>query len=65
MKTYLKRKWEAWIIRRVANFLDNREVERSGVTSRSDNRKMDSMVDELNDIADRISDGYNHPYDSR
>lgn len=58
MKRFIRRKFEAWLILLAAKILEGRNVHRSPVVSRRDNNKMYGMAEELEDIADRISNNY-------
>jgi hypothetical protein len=54
----LRRKFEAALIRLAAKILMDRNVQRSMVVSRRDNNDMYGMAERLEDIADRINNGY-------
>lgn len=58
MKRFIRRKFEAWLILLAAKILEGRNVHRSPVVSRRDNNKMYGMAEELEDIAERISNKY-------
>ncbi|NTZ93893.1 hypothetical protein FCH79_00955 [Pseudomonas koreensis] len=58
MKHFIRRKFEAWLILFAAKILMDRNVHRSPVVSRRDNNKMYGMAEELEDIAERITDRY-------
>ncbi|MDI2594983.1 hypothetical protein POF45_26685 [Pseudomonas sp. 681] len=58
MKRFIRRKFEAWLILVAAKILVVRNVHRSPVVSRRDNNKMYGMAEELEDIAERISNQY-------
>ncbi|NWB63809.1 hypothetical protein [Pseudomonas sp. F1002] len=58
MKSFFRRKAEAWLILLAAWILSGRNVHRSAVVSRRDNNDMSSMADDLEQIAKRISKGY-------
>lgn len=55
---FLRRKVEAWFIRRAAAILIKRNVARSAVVSRRDNNAMWGMAERLDSIATRISSNY-------
>lgn len=57
----LRRKLEAALIRLAASILMSRNCTRSGVVSRRDNNDMWYMAEQLESIANRISDGYPKP----
>ncbi|MFJ7790687.1 hypothetical protein [Pseudomonas sp. NPDC096925] len=57
----LRRKLEAALIHLAIAILSGRNVTRSGVVSRRDNNDMYAMAEKLEDIADRIADGYPKP----
>jgi hypothetical protein len=54
----LRRKLEAWLIRRTIAVLMGRNVARSAVVSRRDNNDMWGMAERLEGIAERISSNY-------
>lgn len=54
----LRRKFEAWLIRRAIAILMNRNVARSLVVSRADNNHMWYIAEKLDAIAKRISKNY-------
>jgi hypothetical protein len=54
----LRRKFEAALIRLAAKILMGRNVHRCRVVSRRDNNDMYGMAERLEDIADRINNGY-------
>ena len=55
---FLRRKYEAWCIRRAAAILVDRNVARAAVVSRADNNAMWYEAEKLESIAKRISNGY-------
>ncbi|OLU22994.1 hypothetical protein BVH03_22385 [Pseudomonas sp. PA15(2017)] len=55
---FMRRKLEAWLIRRAAGILIGRNVARSSVVSRRDNKAMWGMAERLDSIARRISSNY-------
>jgi len=55
---FIRRKLEAWLVRRAAAILMNRNCTRSAVVSRRDNNAMWGMAERLEGIADRISSNY-------
>lgn len=55
---FIRRKLEAWLIRRAAGILIERNVARSAVVSRRDNNAMWGMAERLDSIATRISSNY-------
>ncbi|MOA37189.1 hypothetical protein D3C78_1587620 [compost metagenome] len=57
-KGFLRRKLEAWLVRRAAAILMGRNVDRSAVVSRRDNNDMWYMAERLESIAKRISSNY-------
>lgn len=57
----LKARWEAFLIRVAKYILHDRNVVRSPVVSRQDNNEMWEMGWTLEQIANRIEDGYNKP----
>ncbi|MCY1302871.1 hypothetical protein D9M69_460200 [compost metagenome] len=57
-KGFLRRKLEAWLVRRAAAILMGRNVDRSAVVSRRDNNDMWYMAERLESIATRISSNY-------
>lgn len=57
---WIRRRWEALQVRRAAKILMDRNVTRSMVVSRRDNNDMWAMGEELNSIATRMRDGYEH-----
>ncbi|MET3051880.1 hypothetical protein ABXV19_08645 [Pseudomonas alkylphenolica] len=57
-KGYLRRRFEAALIRLAIAILMGRNVTRSLVVSRRDNNDMWHMAEKLEDIADRIARGY-------
>jgi hypothetical protein len=58
MKRFVRRKFEAWLIRLAAKILSGRNVQRSPVVSRRDNNQMFEIAGELEEIAQRISTNY-------
>jgi len=54
----IKRKWEATLIRLAIYILRGRNVTRCLVVARRDNNDMYYMADKLDDVAERISKGY-------
>jgi hypothetical protein len=58
MKRFIRRKVEAWLILLAAKILSGRNVQRSPVVSRRDNNRMYGMAEELEEIAERISNKY-------
>lgn len=58
MKRLIRRKVGAWLILLAAKILEGRNVHRSPVVSRRDNNRMYGMVEELEGIAERISNKY-------
>lgn len=57
-KGFIRRKLEAWLIRRAAGILIGRNVQRSAVVSRRDNNDMWGMAERLESIATRINSNY-------
>lgn len=57
-KGFIRRKLEAWLIRRAVGILLGRNVARSAVVSRRDNNAMWGMAEHMETIADRISSNY-------
>lgn len=55
---FIRRKLEAWLVRRAAAILMNRNCTRSAVVSRRDNNDMWGMAERLESIATRISSNY-------
>ncbi|MCZ4321406.1 hypothetical protein [Pseudomonas anguilliseptica] len=55
---FIRRKLEAWLVRRAAAILMNRNCTRSAVVSRRDNNDMWGMAEHLESIATRISSNY-------
>ncbi len=55
---FLRRKFEAWMVRLAAAILTGRNVARSAVVSRRDNNDMWYEAEKLEGIARRISNGY-------
>lgn len=55
---FVRRKLEAWFIRRAASILMGRNCTRSDVVSRRDNNDMWGMAERLGSIATRIGSGY-------
>ena len=65
MKDFVSRRWEGFLIR-LAAWILNRNVARSGVTSRRDNNWIFDVQFELPYIAERIERGYpDSDYDPR
>ena len=58
MKRLIRRKIEAWLILLAAELLTDRNVQRSAVVSRRDNKDMWTMAEQLEAIAKRISKKY-------
>lgn len=58
LRRFLRRKFEAALIKLAAWILIGRNVHRSGVTSRRDNNAMWGMAERLEAIAKRISSNY-------
>ncbi|MGS7252355.1 MULTISPECIES: hypothetical protein [unclassified Pseudomonas] len=58
---WLRRQLESALILLAAWIIGGRNVTRSGVVSRRDNNDMYAMAEKLEDIADRIADGYPKP----
>ncbi|EOG3619385.1 hypothetical protein ACK9U2_001220 [Pseudomonas putida] len=61
---WLRRQLESALILLPAWIIGARNVTRSGVVSRRDNNDMYAMAEKLEDIANRIADGYPQPYPS-
>lgn len=55
---FIRRKLEAWMVRRAAAILMGRNVARSAVVSRRDNNDMRYAAEKLESIATRISSNY-------
>lgn len=55
---FIRRKLEAWLIRRAASILIERNCTRSAVVSRRDNNDMWGMAERLERIAERVSSNY-------
>lgn len=55
---FIRRKLEAWLVRRAASILLERNCTRSAVVSRRDNNAMFDMAWQLKGIATRISSNY-------
>ncbi|MFN3305526.1 MAG: hypothetical protein ACK44A_17700 [Roseateles sp.] len=55
---FIRRKLEAWLIRRAAGILMGRNCTRGAVVSRRDNNDMWGMAERLETIATRISSNY-------
>ena len=65
---FIRRKLEAWLIRRAVSILMSRNCTRSAVVSRRDNNDMWAMAERLESIATRISSDYTkamHNYQQR
>jgi hypothetical protein len=60
MKKWLRKHYEAFLIRMAARILMERNVVRCMVVSRRDNNDMWYMAEKLDAISDRIKDGYEH-----
>ncbi|MEW5512118.1 MULTISPECIES: hypothetical protein [Pseudomonas] len=58
---WLRRQLESALILLAAWIIGGRNVTRSGVVSRRDNNDMYAMAEKLEDIAERIADGYPKP----
>lgn len=58
---WLRRQLESALILLAAWIIGGRNVTRSGVVSRRDSNDMYAMAEKLEDIADRIADGYPKP----
>jgi len=58
MRDWIKRHYEAWQITRAKKILMDRNVQRSGVVSRSDNNDMWYMAEKLEGIAKRMREKY-------
>ncbi|MBT9236842.1 hypothetical protein KKQ11_13450 [Pseudomonas sp. MG-2] len=58
---WLRRQLESALILLAAWIIGGRNVTRSGVVSRRDNNDMYAIVEKLEDIAERIADGYPKP----
>ena len=58
MKSFFRRKAEAWLILLAAKILIGRNVQRAAVVSRRDNNDMWAMAERLEAIARRISKNY-------
>lgn len=58
MKSFIRRKAEAWLILLAAKILIDRNVQRAAVVSRRDNNDMWAMAERLEAIAKRISKNY-------
>ena len=55
---FIRRKFEAALVRMAGSILVGRNVQRCQVVSRRDNNDMCAMAERLESIADRISRGY-------
>lgn len=62
---FIRRKLEAWLVRRAAAILMNRNCTRSAVVSRRDNNDMWGMAERLESIATRISSNYTKGTENR
>jgi hypothetical protein len=58
LRGFLRRKFEAALVRIAAWILIGRNVHRAGVTSRRDNDAMWGMAERLEQVAKRISSNY-------
>ena len=58
MKSFFRRKAEAWLILLAAKILIDRNVQRAAVVSRRDNNDMWGMAEQLEAIAKRIIKNY-------
>ena len=58
MKSFFRRKAEAWLILLAAKILIGRNVQRAAVVSRRDNNDMWGMAEKLEGIAHRINKNY-------